>query len=654
MKKLIISLLLLSTTSAMAQEVEKFRLKPRIEGNVRAGNERTIGMTEVWIPLVQDDRTTSVLYGDIRLMDDSQDNNEGNIGVGYRQMVTNTPLGDGIAGANVWYDRRHTDLGTNFNQITVGAEWFSDSWDAKANAYIPLNKKKDYVGAIAGGGGFTGTQIVAYGNQNLTEEALMGFDFELGWRVPFMDEYTDSTRIYGGGYHFTGDDADDVTGYRARIASDVTEDVQLGTRFQHDDERGSQGFLEATIRFPFGNKQSYKEQGLKARLDESPERDIDIVSGQAVTGTRTTTVLNNATTGTAQEIWHVDNTAAGGGNGSAETPFNTLAAAVAVAGTNDVIYVHRGNGTSTGQNAGVVINDVGQKLIGSGVAVTPSLINLSTSGVSGLTSNTTLIAAGTAPVITNGAGNVVSVTADRAVVAGISANNAGGGANGINVDNSSGTTWNSFKAAHVTLNNNAGSGFYGGAFNAGSQITNFTLDNVVASGNGASGVTIETATGTIGALTATDVNTSGNVQVGFYVTSTGTAGSITGTVSRLRSSGNTDPGAASGVLVWIRDDTTASLSFSNSTVTNNTNRGFLLLDDSTGNVVVDLGGGTLGSTGQNSIFGNTGPELDVDLDGGVLKAENNWWGVNTGLAGGETTLVGGSTVDASPFRTSAP
>ena len=653
MKKLIISLLLLSTSSAMAQEATTYRLKPRIEGNVRAGNERTIGMTEAWIPLMQDEMASSVLYGDIRLMDDSQDNNEGNIGVGYRKMVTGTPMGDGIAGANVWFDRRHTDLGTNFNQVTVGAEWFSDSWDAKVNAYVPLNSKKRYSGASTStGGGFTGTQIVANTvNSLITEEALAGADVEFGWRLPLMDAYTDSTRIYGGGYHFTGDDADDVTGYRARIASDITEDMQLGARFQHDDERGSQGFLEATIRFPFGNKQSYKTQGLKARLDESPERDIDIVSGEATSTTPVTTVLNNATTGTAQEIFHVDNTAAGGGNGSAETPFNTLAAAVAVAGTNDVIYVHHGDGLSTGQNAGVLINDVGQKLIGSGVAVTPSLIGLDVSGIAGLTSNTTLIAAGTAPVLTNGAGSAVRVTADKVVVSGISANDAAGiVANGISVENSSGTAWDSLKITNVRTNGNNSYGIFLTTFNAGSNIANITLDNITASNNtGGSGILAEIEDSTVNSLAISNVTAQNNSDRGLYLLTRGT-GSMTATVSNVTAFGS----GAEGMIFWTLNNSSMSVSLANSTANGGTSEGIRILDDSTGSITADLGGGTLGSAGNNSIFGNAGTELRVDLDGGVLKAENNWWGVNTGLASGETTLVGGSTVDASPFRTSAP
>lgn len=65
-------------------------------------------------------------------------------------------------------------------------------------------------------------------------------------------------------------------------------------------------------------------------------------------------------------------------------------------------------------------------------------------------------------------------------------------------------------------------------------------------------------------------------------------------------------------------------------------------------------GGAFGSVGGSSIFGNTGTDLRVDLDGGELKAENNWWGDAAGLQPARVTLGSGSTVDSTPFLTTAP
>ena len=173
-----------------------------------------------------------------------------------------------------------------------------------------------------------GTGIVIDTDGEIIEEPQHGFDLELGLELGQyfkpIKKHTDSFRIYGAGYYFDGEDTENVAGWRTRFTADITSDIQVGARFQRDDERGSQGFLEATIRFPFGQKKSYRKRGLYARLDESPERDIDIVTGEHVTDTGDRVAVLNKETGAAQEVLNVDNTAAGGGDGSAENPFNCL------------------------------------------------------------------------------------------------------------------------------------------------------------------------------------------------------------------------------------------------------------------------------------------------------------------------------------------
>lgn len=171
----------------------------------------------------------------------------------------------------------------------------------------------------------------------MIEEPQPGFDLELGARIPVFEEHVDAVRVYGGGYHFIGDKTEDVSGWRARVAADITPAFSIGGRFQRDDERGSQGFLEATLRFPFEAKRSFREEGLRARLDESPERDVDIVTGAKVTradvAPQTQVAVLTAATGDAQRMLHIDNTAAAGGDGSKDHPFSTLKAAAMQADT---------------------------------------------------------------------------------------------------------------------------------------------------------------------------------------------------------------------------------------------------------------------------------------------------------------------------------
>lgn len=659
--------LLVPTGSVFADLAsERQALEPRVEFSFRPGTERAIGVTEFWVPLAQDTYDGYVLYGDVRAMDDSQDNAEFNAGLGYRQMVD-----DGIWGAHLWYDRRLTSSGSKFNQVTLGGEWFSDDWDFKVNGYLPLNKDKTHERENPNGTAaqFSGNQILVNTNQSIVEEALVGLDLELGYRVPFMDAYTDSTRIYAAGFHFNGDKANNVTGWRTRVSSDITENIQLGARFQSDSVRGSQGFLEFTIRLPFGNKQSYKRQGLWARMDESPERDIDIVSNEEVIDAGNSVALVNTETNTVQNVIHVDNTAAGGGTGSNESRFNTLVAAEAAAGANDIIYVHSGDGTNTGMNAGIALNDSGQKLIGAGTNFTLSDFGLGTSSGIG-TGSDILIGAGTAPVIGNAGGDGITITADDITVAGLTVNAAAD--DGIFADYTTGQDF-SLVIRDMILSNSVGDGL-DLRTSANSGITLDMRDSTFSS-NGAFGAFLFLRGNGTGKATVVNNNFTLNTRDG-YRSSGRDNFSFTSVLEGNTAHMNTEAGfnlrseGAGQNFHTVRGNTASSnitfgvvsrqisgdlqLLFENNIVTSNAT-GVFIDDDSAGtNMVVDFGGGSLGSSGQNQISGSTGVDIRVDLDGDELKAENNWWGVNTGLAGGKLTLDAGSTIDTDPFLTEVP
>lgn len=80
---------------------------PRVEAGGKLGTERSLGTGELWAPLSQGpDR---VLYGDIRFMADDHDNNEGNLGIGYRQIVDVPAAGPAVAGGHAWLDRRRSE-----------------------------------------------------------------------------------------------------------------------------------------------------------------------------------------------------------------------------------------------------------------------------------------------------------------------------------------------------------------------------------------------------------------------------------------------------------------------------------------------------------------------------------------------------------------
>lgn len=541
--KAILSSMLISAPAAADEP-----LKGRAEINWRMGHERSILMSEVWAPIMQDEE--GVLFGDLRVMGDDQESREGNLGLGYRRIVTMPVLEhEGVAGVNGWIDRRKTERGSQFYQVTAGAEWLGESIDLRLNGYIPLSSEREIEipNADPQGPSFSGTGIVVDTNGRILEEPQHGFDVELGWEVgsqiDFIRDNTDSLRVYGGAYYFNGDKTEKIAGWRTRIAADMTEDVQLGARFQRDGERGSQGFIEATIRFPFGHKKSYRKEGLRARLDESPERDIDIVTGSQVTDAGDRVPVLNTVTGQPQEVLTVDNTAAGGGDGTAERPFNTLAAAEAAASAHTIIYVSRGDGTSANQDQGISLNKTGQQLIGSGADFIYDRGLFATAN--GRTPTSYVIAkAGAAPIIgnTNPLGDGVRITADEITVSGVIVDNGGTGRDGIVVE----------------------------ADGAAASARNTAIQNV----------TVQ------------------NSRMGVYVH-------------------GTNGGAVSAKV-------------QNTVTTGNSQHGMAVYDDTNGEFEVDLGGGAMGSAGQNVLAGNGLEDLAVEYDGRTLAAMNNWWGQVSG------------------------
>ena len=77
----------------------------------------------------------------------------------------------------------------------------------------------------------------------------------------------------------------------------------------------------------------------------------------------TATDTGTVTINMADEVWYVDNSAAPGGDGTSDTPFDTLAEADTASGAGDTVFVFDGNNTNVGLNAGITLAD-NQRLLG--------------------------------------------------------------------------------------------------------------------------------------------------------------------------------------------------------------------------------------------------------------------------------------------------
>ena len=75
------------------------------------------------------------------------DDIEGNFGLGLRRMLE----GGWNIGGYGYYDRRRSDSGNVFNQLTFGAT-LGPNWDFRANAYAPQGSKVRDLGSTTVGG----------------------------------------------------------------------------------------------------------------------------------------------------------------------------------------------------------------------------------------------------------------------------------------------------------------------------------------------------------------------------------------------------------------------------------------------------------------------------------------------------------------------
>ena len=511
-------------------------LSPRVEVGVKGGTDRSLLTTEFWAPLAQ--KSDRVLYGDIRLMGDNNENREGNLGVGYRQIK-----GNAVLGVHGWIDRRRTQNNSTFHQVTLGVERLGHVVDARANMYVPLNQSRNVTTPNIGQASpyLAGTGIFMDTNGFISETPQYGLDSEIGYRIPVFQKQADAIRVYGGGYHFFRDETQDVTGFRVRTEAQINSAFSVGARFQHDEPRGSQGFLEATIKFPFGAKKLYQTDYLRARLDESPERDVDIVTAAKVDNGLMKPLTNSS--GEQQRIIHVDNSNTQFGNGTKENPFNTLKAAEAALRDNDIIYVNHGTGTTAGMDRGIVIDKANVQLIGSGSALTYGGFTLTDAGLAPLITNNDAVTDVTNLYVGNG----ILVTGTNGLISGVNVANATyvgirGLADNKNIGN--------FTVQNVISRENSSSGIVAQAINSGivenvilldnqsnnnkaitnasangfvitaslnGHINHIRMDNNIATANDITGITINANGGSIGDSDLTNLTANGNTSYGIHI-----------------------------------------------------------------------------------------------------------------------------------------
>jgi hypothetical protein len=390
----------------------------------------------------------------------------------------------------------------------------------------------------------------------------------------------------------------------------VTDNVALTAEGQYDSVRGRQGWLGVRFTVPFGGPKE-KPTGLKRRMTADPVRDVDIVTAaveEEVAPAYSAPVINTETE-TAQRVIHVDNSAGGGGDGTIENPFNTLAAAQALLQDFDVLYINRGTGTTAGMNAGLAVARNNVWVIGSGTDFIYDAGRFSAPVEDNL-NGTVLAAAGLAPVITNVNvnGDGIYVTGADNYIGGVTVNAAA--RHGIYAFAGAGANLRDLTVSNVTSNGNTGSGLFINA-QAGGDIGDVTAENVTFQNNlGATGWGIQflatDAGSTVASGTFRDVTVTGNANRGIYALVNN--GAVVDTLDFDDITAQTNNGTTAGGLVVSVTGAASRLEtarISNSTISNNVTGGL---------IVQSANSATLNTTEISNVTANSNGGLGMYLN----------------------------------------
>ena len=370
-----------------------------------------------------------------------------NLGVGVRGL--SEPL-RAVLGANVFYDYRD-GLHRAFNQVGVGLEVLGTKWDVRANGYIPVhNIKKKYRDGFLK---FKGSSAVF---QKRYEFAFVGC--ELAFTRELIKRKNWDVRTKLAGYWFNGEYGKNAGGGLFELSTNITRYLTLKGQASYDTLFRGVFQGEAAVNFPFGWRLEERDSSLPPRVIQSLEdRLIETVDRfeMIVTSTkRKKAVALDPLTGEPLTFVFVDNTSHS--LGTFESPFPTLVQAQNAAAPGDVIYIFPGDGTTTGMDQGITLQD-NQTLAGSAAPLTVT---------TGFGLRTVPAQTSALPSITNTGGGFCIIVGNNNTISGLDINcplnspidSNGATIFGINVTHNRITTANNNNA--VNLNDFFGTGVF--------------------------------------------------------------------------------------------------------------------------------------------------------------------------------------------------
>lgn len=410
---LLLTLATVAGSSAVAQDIEPGRgIMGRI-GHIEGQGipqYRAITPVELFPYIMLDE---SLIFSDLRVFPTNQGEFGGNVGAGYRQYFEEF---DRIVGISGWYDADAT-RGPYLQQLGLSLETYAGPLDARINMYLPVGKTTitDSLTILPASTRFDGNSLI-YDQARSYFVAMKGIDFEVGAPLPSEFSADHGIRAYVGGYHYQGSDVDNITGASTRLQANIVAGLDASVQVTYDDFYKTRAFAGFSWTFGVLHRSQLQQDNARGRFGEHVTRNYTTVAPGRHSVERLVAVDPN--NGTPYTFAHVSSSAAAGGTGAVNSPFQSIAAAQA-AGAN-IVIVQAGS-TFNGAAATIVAGN-GQRIFGDGTDVAHFIPVLNR--------GTLLLpqaAAGLRPVLNGSPGDTITL-ANNSEISGFTITNSGGNA----------------------------------------------------------------------------------------------------------------------------------------------------------------------------------------------------------------------------------
>ncbi len=298
-----------------------------------------------------------------------------NAGLGLRYMNSR------VWGINAYYDYRNT-VHQHYNQVSLGLESLGLIWDFRINGYLPVGAKKSpfYDAKFAS---FQGNQMYISVKQ---EFAMKGANAEVGAHITNAK----NAQLYAavGPYYFQNAGKHSWGG-EGRLVFETLQHIRLQLNGSYDSL--FKGIIqgEVGVFYAFGPRkvvrktQVEQETGFFSSMHSKKEaktkeddacRDAMLLRERAlqridrneiiVLDKKRERGLAKDLNGQPYSFVFVDNTSHS--NGTFESPYNSLTAAENNSKPGDILYIFPGDGTATGMESGITLQD-SQRLLGASI-----------------------------------------------------------------------------------------------------------------------------------------------------------------------------------------------------------------------------------------------------------------------------------------------